>query len=302
MVVFVADRNGPLRHLGGAIRTALWLVANRPRTVWFQYSFALAAVLAAYRTLSPWRVASLVADVHTKALRRDGGTALRWIVSPIKKWTMRSCDVAIVTNEENRRYAQAEFAVDPVVLTDPMPVAPRLPPAADTDENETPIVVFVCSYAEDEPLGLIRAVAELLAPRFRCVVTGDPSRLPAAERERLASAADMSGFLATPDYWALLAKAAAIVVPTTQPACLPCGAYEALAVGRRPVLLDDEVARGVFGDLAAFSAPAPDPLATAVVDVVGARGRPKEEGLARLRESWEQSWQELLLRTGAERP
>ena len=53
MVVFVADRNGPLRHLGGAMRTALWLVANRPRSVWFQYSFVLAAVLAAYRTLEP---------------------------------------------------------------------------------------------------------------------------------------------------------------------------------------------------------------------------------------------------------
>lgn len=293
LVVFVAELNGVSRHLTGAARTVAFVLHYRPRTIWFQYSFVLAVVLALYRRLS--RGTLLVADVHTKALRRDGGL-LRAIVWPVKAWTLRNCDAVIVTNRENRDFARTEFSVDAEILTDPLPIVPSF---LDRDGGEqcdccTPQVAFVCSYAVDEPIDLIRETAELLGSAYRCFITGDASHLAPGNRRQLASVAELTGFIPEEEYWQRLSRADAIVVLTTESACLPCGAYEAIALKRRPVLLDDAGARAAFGSAAIFSAADARSLAMAVARATGEAGRLTREEVATFDARWWGSWCDLV--------
>src|SRR5688572_29478182 len=58
-----------LRHPLSAGWTLLQLTSRRPRTVFIQHSFLLTLLLGVYRKVVPWPV-DLVADCHTKALRR----------------------------------------------------------------------------------------------------------------------------------------------------------------------------------------------------------------------------------------
>ena len=293
--VFVEDLNGPGRHVVGILATAWWVVRRRPALVWFQYSFGLGLVLAAYRAIAPARRVKLVADIHTKALRRDGGPGLRHLVHPIKRWTLEACAAVVVTNTENARWAMKTFGVAPVILPDPLPEVPlQVEPMKPLDPR--PMVVFVCSYATDEPLSLLGDVARRLASHAHCVITGDPSRLPDAIRTELGRAARLSGFVSEPRYWRLLREASAIVVPTTERACLPCGAYEAVAVGQRPILFEDPESRRVFGDLALYTQPDAEALSRTVISAIRSDRPIMAEEIRRFEADWSRSWEGLANR------
>lgn len=242
-------QSGPARHAFGAFQTACCLARHRPELIWYQFSLVLGLVLATYAVLRGQTVA-LVADVHTKALRRSGWRVFRPLVLWIKGWALRSSTAVVVSNADNADYAQRRFGLGALALPDPLPAVPEgLPPSGGPSAD----VVFVCSFAVDEPLATIADVASRLGPDVSVLVTGDPVRLPKPVRKALLRHARLAGFLPERDYWALLEAAKCVVVLSTEPACLPCGAYEAIAAGKRPVIADDPMARSVFGSEAVYA-------------------------------------------------
>lgn len=282
--VWCPDRRGVSRHLLATVQTVAYLFRARPTLVWYQFSFLLGTLLATYARLRHQAGIILVADLHTKALRREGPAWLAPLIRTVKGWALRTCQLTLVTNRENAEEAGRRYRVVPQVLPDPLPIPPtHLPgdvPAAD--------VVFVCSFAVDEPMNLIESVARSLAPRWSVAVTGNPQGLSSAVRSSLGSAAQLTGLLPEPDYWALLVAARAVVVLSTEPGCIPCGAYEALAVGRRPVLALDASVQGVFGEAAVYSELRTAALCDAIEWTLGAGTDP---ALAeRYRDSWLESW------------
>ena len=257
-MLIAGNARGLRRHLAGALATIRLLRAERPRVVWYQYSVALGAVIALYVRLAH---ATALADVHTKALYRrlDGpaGALLHWV----KRWSLRACRAVLVANDQNAAYARERLCLDPVVLPDPPPV----PVPGGIVAGESPSdVVFICSFAPDEPVGFIAEVAGRVRSELSVAVTGDPEQLSAGARESLSLVARLTGFLPDADYWALLRHARCIVVLTTESGCVPCGAYEAMALGRRPVVFDDAAVRSVFGDDAVYIAPHADEALTAI--------------------------------------
>jgi hypothetical protein len=218
----------------------------------------LGVILATYVRLMPPGRVTLIADIHTKALRREGPRLLRPLIIALKRWALSSCAATVVTNENNARYAEGRLGVIPYILSDPLPSVPldaTCPPAVSAD------VVVICSFAVDEPLSLIREVAQrLLAQRLSVAITGDAALLNETARRDLQKVARLTGFLPDVEYWRLLNESRCIVVLSTEPACLPCGAYEAIALGRRPVLARDEHAAHVFGNYAAYTGLDPDEL------------------------------------------
>lgn len=295
--VFVAHRSGVPRHVFGALRTIALLARERPREVWYQYSFVLGLVLSGYRRLCGRACSHLIADVHSKALRRDGGRVARAVVLPLKRWSLRACTAVLVTNPENRQFAERRLRVRAFVLPDPLPNAPlSAAHAASVSFNPSRHagpVVFVCSFAWDEPIELMEATSRLLPRDIAIAFTGDSRALSRATRGRLAALGRLTGFLSDPEYWQLLRAAGAIVVLTTEPACLPCGAYEAIAVGRRPVLLADERARAVFRELAIFAAPEPASVAQAIATARGPAGRLGPTSISAYERRWRSWWNAL---------
>lgn len=282
-VVHSAERRGLARHALGVLDTARFLITERPVDLWYQFSLLLGLAVAAYASLRRGRVRAVV-DLHTKALRRDGG-ALQFIVLPLKRWALRRCQLAVVTNAENARYAREVLGIaDPCIVPDPPPE----PPAGGVAGVEPADVVFVCSFAPDEPLALIADAARRLEGAA-CVVTGNTARLAPHARQQLARVARLPGFLPEEQYWALLRGAGCVVVLSTEPACLPCGAYEALAVGHRPVLAADAEARMVFGRSARYTALEPERLVAAIREAIAERATDPEDRQSH-REAYEARW------------
>jgi glycosyltransferase involved in cell wall biosynthesis len=283
---FVAEQKGLLRHVVGTMRTFGFLANHRPHTIWYQYSFMLGVALAVYRHGVRRRPTKLIADVHTKALRRDGGPLLRWCILPLRRWALRSCSMVLVTNPNNAAHASAVLGVQAVILPDPLPIWEAL---AEPNRRER-TVVFVCSFAADEPTELIVEVAHRLAGTALCMATGNPDRLPPDMRERLERVVSLTGFLTDEEYVKLLATAGATVVLTTEPACLPCGAYEAIALRHRPVLLLDPHAEALFGELAIFSEQKADNLTAAIHIALGRDGIIDGQARREYEAGWLKRW------------
>jgi hypothetical protein len=281
-IVLAGRATGVHRHVLGSIQTFRLLGSERPAVVWYQYSVALGVVLALY---AKWSGASVVADVHTKALHRTLGGVRGAVLASVKRWALRSCAAVLVASDQNATYARERFGVDPLVLGDPLP-HPR--PATGPDEPACD-VVFVCSFACDEPLDLIREAATRLSGCYSVAITGDASSLSAPARRRLSMVAQLTGFLPDPEYWSLLRHARCVAVLTTEPGCVPCGAYEAIAIGRRPVLLDDPAVRAVFRDEAVYVRAQLDALVGAITDETDA-GRPRADLAASYEARWQRRW------------
>jgi glycosyltransferase involved in cell wall biosynthesis len=201
---------------------------------------------------------------------------------------LRACRLTLVTNPDNAEFARVRYGVAPLALPDPIPLPPEPSSAVRSDAD----VVFVCSFAVDEPLDLIRSVAASL-PHWRVAVTGNTEVLSPAARGALCDVATLTGFLPEPVYWALLSGARCIVVLSNTPGCIPCGAYEALAVGRRPVVALDRSVTRVLGDSALYA-----PLETAAhSDIIdrAARTEARDPTLAtRYRDAWVGRWAGVL--------
>lgn len=268
----VADRKGPTRHVLGTLLTAWFLAHEKPDRIWYQFSLLLGAVLGVYKSLRP--STRLVADTHTKALKRSGPPLVAWGVRALKRFALGQADQVVVTNSENASFAQREYGVQPTVLPDPLPTVP----SASNPLSDGADVVFVCSFASDEPVELILDVAESLQPDYSVAITGDFDLLPEETYRTAYDSEVFTGFLPEADYWSLLRSAEAIVVVSTEPACLPCGAYEAIAVGNRPVLADDPKVRELFGNCARYS---PLDRQSMVEEIRRATTDPKFENLAR---------------------
>ncbi len=267
--------SGPKRHVGSALWTCWILLKNRPRLIYLQYSFLLLVVVAMYKRLHPKGV-TVVCDCHTKALRRNVRGILTPLFSAIKCWSFGFANLVIVSNHS--LVSEAEQYNDRVlVLPDAIPecnstaVAPR-----------SEYVVFISSFAIDEPLLEVKKAAHLLSP-LPLYWTGK------APREFFALSGESGNIIATgyldyQNYVTLISGARCLVVLTTDEGCLLSGAYEGLAVGVPMVLSDTKSLRDFFSISAVYCKHSPEEIATAIRSVLKNYEEMKT-GLLRVRES-----------------
>lgn len=243
--IFDHERLGWLRYPWSALRTLALLISERPSLVAVQNpSIVLAALACACKRVLGF---SLVVDRHSNFLlsARPGSGPSGWkrrIFMALSRYSIRNADVTIVTNPEIAERVARESG-RPFILPDPYPdlaIAPRLPP------RPVARVVFVCSWAADEPiLEMMEAAAEMRG-EIVMHVTGRPkpafSKLLGARTDNFRP----TGFLSDADYFRLLAEADAVAVLTTQPSTLVCGAYEGIAMGKPLLLSGSKVLRKYF--------------------------------------------------------
>lgn len=183
------------------------------------------------------------------------------------------------------------------MLPDPLP---RPPPGFLTRKLGAAVdVVFVCSFAPDEPLQLLLNVAKRLSSNLAIAITGSSDRLAPDMVKQLSGVVWLTGFLPDIDYWTLLYRASSVVVLSTQPACLPSGAYEAIAIGRRPVLAHDAEVIATFGECATYTKLDLDSLERALLRSVADGDSSRDSALPRIYENkWEEVW--IRIRTTLE--
>jgi hypothetical protein len=91
-VVIVGNRSGLARHILGSLATTVFLIRKRPELIWFQFSLALSVILWVYACVRRTARVQLVADIHTKAMRRSGPIGTRWMIQFLKRRALRRCE------------------------------------------------------------------------------------------------------------------------------------------------------------------------------------------------------------------
>jgi exopolysaccharide biosynthesis WecB/TagA/CpsF family protein len=227
----------PARYVLSAVGTALYLWRRRPRVVivtnppvpgaWFTARCA--------RSLG----AAVIIDSHPGGFGAQGdGVAAR--MQRIHERLVRHADAVIVTDESWSEQVRAWGGKPLIVHEAPgtAGIAPRVP-------GTTFQVLVVGTFNRDEP---VAAVLEAAAATPDCdfVLTGDPSKCPAALLAAVPPNVRLAGFLDPASYRSALEACDAVMALTTEPTSVMRAAYEAI-YARRPLIVSDwPVARRLF--------------------------------------------------------
>ena len=244
-----------LRHSGGRLarycalipRTFALVRRERPAVIYYQNpSIILAALLATMKALRLTR-ARLIGDFHNAGVYPPAGA--RWLVP----WIVRNSDLVIVSNR-NLEAAIARFGGRAMSIPDPIPhfEAGAHEPAA----TETFDVLFICSWAPDEPIVEVLKAARLVGERQPGIVisiTGRPKLDKVGWSESIPDNVRLTGFLAELEFERRLLAAKVVLDLTTRADCMVCGAYEAVSAGVPMVLSDNEPTRAYFRRGALFT-------------------------------------------------
>jgi glycosyltransferase involved in cell wall biosynthesis len=273
-----SNRSNVVRYAVLIARTLTCLLRRRPTLVVVQCpSVVLGAGVA---MLKPILRFTLVADLHNEAVRpyslsgRLYGMVLAFIHS--------RADVCIVSNRHLIPVVQAAGG-RAFVLPDKLPdLVPRTMVARDS----TRMVVFVCTYAPDEPFREVIDAARLLEPSVTLLVTGDYRRVEAL---RPPDNVYLAGHVSERDYVALLQMADVVVDLTSIDDCLVCGAYEAVALCKPLVTSDTAALREYFSRGTVYTRHDRRSLAAAITDALDNAERLAAE-MRDLRVALERNW------------
>ena len=276
-------------------RTVSLFARNRGKTVIVQNpSLVLTLLAVLVRPLFRLRV---IMDAHNEAVEPylNPSAAIR----KLTHWLLGRANYVIVTNRHLAQVVSAKRG-HPIVLADRIPEAPAAVAAARDARFR---VVFVCTFARDEPLDEVLAAAGALGADYEFLVTGNDKHLPANVRAAAPSNVRFTGFLSEQDYWAALRHSDLVVDLSLIDNCLVCGAYEALAVGTPMVLSGSAASQELFGTAACYTDNSAASIASAVGEARGKVATLRAQATAvrdRMTQTWEQ--QASALRTLLDSP
>lgn len=247
------------RHGRSMVWTIYQLLRYRPRFVLLEYSYLLLVLLRCYAWCAPFEV-RIICDCHNGSLRRDLPGPLQRCFRFFKRWSFKSVDLLVVSNELLRQEA---LALCPQVACLPDPI-PRIRPTDLRIPRQGQHCVVICSYGADEPIQQMIEAAALLGRTGHTVTfTGS---MPSQWYLRLEGLPNVScsGYLSEADYLQLVGNSGCAIVLSSDTSCLMCGGYEALALSVPLVLSDTEALRHYYGDAAIYTQHAPNAIHQAV--------------------------------------
>ncbi|MEL7310242.1 MAG: glycosyltransferase [Pseudomonadota bacterium] len=243
------------RHTASSFWTVWLLAIKRPRTILFQNSFLLALVLGMYRSIRGKSVV-LIADCHTKSLKRALPGRLGYIFWRLKFWSLTRCQALIIATPELLPEAN-KFGRQVLVFPD---IVPDWAPESQAPVERNKFLV-VGSFAEDEPIEEMISAFENL-PECSFAMTGTPS--PKVNNRDLPPNVTLLGFVADNEFKHRLATAGGVIALTKDTDCFLRSVCEALATSRPIVTSDTPALRQYLDDAAVFVNPNCESIAAGV--------------------------------------
>ena len=224
-----------LKYLPRAWRSWRLLTARRPALVLCMNPPYFVA-LVAWAYCRRYR-ARMVLDSHTAAFDQP-----RWIwMLPLHRWLARRAALSIVTNEGLAARVR-DWGGEAVIVSD----IPYTLPAGDYPlPADSFTVVFISTFAFDEPLGEVMAAARAL-PELRFFVTGNSAKADPALVAAKPANLEFTGFLSREAYAGLLRGASAIMALTSRDFTMQRGGSEAITAGRPLITSDWPVLKQIF--------------------------------------------------------
>jgi len=214
------------------------LSASRPSLLLVQNPSLLLALFAVFYGRA-FRI-PVVVDAHNAGLFPLEGRSrlLNWIAGRIRR-------MAMTTIVSNVRLAESVVRDGGTAFVMPDPI-PQLPPPQSARLRGKSNVLFVCTWAADEPYLQVVEAAELAGSSVCIYMTG---RRRNAEKRLSGACPDnvvLTDYLSEADYVQMLYSCDVVVVLTKRDNCLTCGAYEAIAAERPLIVSDTPVLRELF--------------------------------------------------------
>lgn len=239
-----AIKNPIHKYAKGIFITFAALNRLKPSIIFAQNpSLVLCLFLAIYKSIAKCK---LIVDAHNAGIfPKEGRSRLLLALSRI---VQRQADLTIVTNPALANHVKG-VGGQPFVLPDPIP---DLPSTSRKELEGDAALLFICTYAADEPYQAVFEAAKRIPKKVFIYVTGnyqkhdiDPSGLPPN--------LILTGYVPEDDYIAMLHSVDGTIDLTTRENCLVCGAYESVAAGKPMILSDTKDLRTYFDKGAVYT-------------------------------------------------
>ena len=253
---FVFDANRLVRYPYLLFKTAQNLIHEKPNLVIIQNPSIILAIFMVI--FGKFMKLNVVVDSHNEGIR-PFYSLYNWLL-PIYAIIQRWADLTIVTNEELAKIVRKNGGI-PFVLPDRIP---QLNNSKAIKLKGNSNVVFICTFAKDEPFFEVIKAAQLVDPSICVYITG---RYQKASEDIIRKAPPniiFTGFMSDQIYINLLNSCDVVIDLTLMQDCLVCGAYEAVALGKPIILSDTQALRDYFYCGAIYTKNYPENIASAI--------------------------------------
>lgn len=298
---FVIGRNcnkkGISRYFSRCLDTYTFLKQHKSTVFYVQNpSVILAAFVCFFKATFDLTV---VVDRHTnfRLGKKDGLNPKFLVLRWISNYSIKHADLTIVTNDHLAKYVDS-LGGRGAVLPDVIPEFDVAPVYSAPGSGK--VVVFICTYASDEPYIEVLEAARLLPETVTVYVTGrvKSSNLQGCE---IPSNIVLTDFLPEDSYVELLAKADIILDFTSLDWCLVCGGYEALALSKPFVTSNKTALKDFYGDGALYAEHSAKSISGSILTALESREAMtvRSEALAKIkRAEWETLYRAIVNRVG----
>lgn len=234
-----------LRYCICIIRTCFLLLKKRPSLIFAQSpSIALGALAVSWGRLYNIPV---IIDAHNAGLFPFKG-AKKW-ANKLVQYTMRKAALVIVSNRNLIKHVE-DVGGRAFELPDPIPDLGKKLGRIQLKGKHN--IVFICTFAEDEPyVEVIKAAGNLDHDTY-IYITGNSQGKEKVLKAMAPQNIILTGFLSEENYINTLRSADIVIALTTREDCLLCGAYEAVSLEKPVIVSSTKVLREHFSDGALY--------------------------------------------------
>jgi glycosyltransferase involved in cell wall biosynthesis len=236
---FNFNMNRFLRYPLCLFKTLFIFLKQKPKLIFVQNpSIVLALFAVQYGAL--FRL-PIIVDAHNAGIYPCNG-AIQW-ANMVTAYLMRHAAHTIVTNSTLADYVMSKGG-RPLVIPDPVP------------EFDYPIksrklqgrfnILFVCSWASDEPFYEVMRAAELVGKDVYIYFTGKSGGKESKYGAPLPDNVVLTGFLSEDNFIELMYSSDIVLDLTTREDCLVCGAYEALSLEKPMIISNSKALKDFF--------------------------------------------------------
>lgn len=256
-----------VRHIVKAIKTVFVIYNYRNGIVVVQNPSRVLAALASFMKI--WFSFPLIVDRHTN-FRVGKGISFNpaiWFAVLCSEFSLRMADLTVVTNDFLKDLVESKGG-RALVLHDKIPniVCPKKKLDLPSGIN----ILFVCTYANDEPFNEVISAAKRLSHDCHIHITGNYRKAGLdPEHSDLPKNVHLLGFVSSEDYSNYLISCDVVLVLTTSEWVILCGGYEAVAVEKPLITSDTKALKEFFKGMVFHAAPTSQSICDAINTVSG---------------------------------
>jgi hypothetical protein len=174
------------------------------------------------------------------------------------------------------------------VLPDPLPILPQAP-ALSLEHKFN--ILYICTFADDEPYTNVFKAAERLGDAFHIYVTGNYKKR-AIDPFLMPSNISLLGYVSETDFVKMIYSVDMTMDLTDRENCLVCGAYESAAAGKPMIITNTAALRQYFDKGAVYTDNSAQDIAASILNAKARYTHLKEE-IQQLKSEKQHHWAEL---------